>query len=676
MEPKKRCCHCMELKSVKLSICPYCGYDEKTPYDANYAPPGTEINGRYMLGVKIGHNSEGANYIGYSSAIGCKVLIREYMPAGLCKRIRGRATISVFANKLVQYKTLMAEFTELNKSLAQMRNLPHIIPTLDIFEANNTTYVAYEYLEGIKLVEYLKDNAGELTWKQVSELFPTFFTTLSLMHNHNVIHRAISPDTIYVTPKGELRLCGFSIYAVRTVHLELPSELFHGYAAPEQYTPGAKQGTFTDVYAICAVLYRILTGCKPTDAMSRIENDNLREPYEMNPNISRSVSRAIMKGLRLDSAERTQTITELVTQLFEQPEEPSPVQHSAVLPAETGHKNRKQETSKKSGNSGNSGTSSKSDSGSGLQPDAKHPDSQDQENTIERVRTPLIFVIMLLCVLLIILIIVFSMMRSGSVTIQNPDSGNLSATDASAESENNIVTESDTQSLEQTEPSGDSQMPTLIGTSYELQKEKLEADGWLYLAPIYEYNDLYKAGIIISQTIEAGEPFQSGSTVGVTVSKGPASVVLPDYQGKTLMQYELELEELGLTSENYYTEAVQNYDFANGQVVELSRAPGEAFDLSGEEKLRIFYASNPETTVVIVTETIPPETEPVTEPTTEPVTESPTAPPETTVPDIETAPILQDPTQPDDNPDNPDHPDDPDMLDAPQTAPIDIMFGN
>ncbi|MDE6730848.1 MAG: PASTA domain-containing protein, partial [Oscillospiraceae bacterium] len=566
----------------------------------------------------------------------------------------------VHPDKLVQYKTLMAEFTELNKNLAQMRNMPHIIPTLDIFEANNTTYVAYEYLEGIKLVEYLKDNAGELTWKQVSELFPTFFTTLSLMHNHNVVHRAISPDTIYVTPKGELRLCGFSIYAVRTVHLELPSELFHGYAAPEQYTPGAKQGTFTDVYAVCAVLYRILTGCKPPDAPSRIESDNLREPYEMNPNISRSVSRAIMKGLCMDSTERTQTITELVTQLFEQPQ--TTTTQSVILPAETGNKPRKQIATRKAG-SGDSQTDPEADSRN--QNPKNSENSPNSENMIERVRTPLMFVIVLLCVLLIILIIVFSMMRSGSVTFQNPDSESITTTDEVPESENHIIPESNTETSEQTEPSGDSLMPMLIGTSYELQKEKLEADGWLYLEPVYEYNDLYKAGIIINQTIDAGEPFQSGSAVGVTVSRGPAAVVLPDYQGKSLMQYELELEELGLTSANYYTEAVQNYDFENGQVVELSKTVGEAFDLSGEEKLRIFYASNPETTIVIVTETIPPETVPpeTAPPETEPVTEAPTAPTESTFPDIQTAPVPENPTQPDNNPNS-------DMQDAPQTAPI------
>ncbi len=236
MGERKLCYGCMQMKSELDRICPHCGYTEGSSYDQNFIAPGTVLNERYAVGVKIGHNSEGATYIGYNKSIGCRVLIREYMPQGLCVRVKGKATISVNPNQVVQYKALMAEFTELNKSLAQMRTLTHINPVLDLFASNNTTYAVYEYLEGIKLVDYLKENAGELTWKQVSEMFPPFFTTLSLMHNSGVIHRAISPDTIYVTEKGELRLCGFSIGTVRTVHTELPCEIFHGYAAPEQYS--------------------------------------------------------------------------------------------------------------------------------------------------------------------------------------------------------------------------------------------------------------------------------------------------------------------------------------------------------------------------------------------------------------------------------------------------------
>ena len=73
----------------------------------------------------------------------------------------------------------------------------------------------------------------------------------------------------------------------------------------------------TDVYAVCAVLYRVLTGTMPTSAISRMENDNLTAPTLLNPNIPRHVSNVIMHGLSLVSNDRIQTITDLVTQLFD-----------------------------------------------------------------------------------------------------------------------------------------------------------------------------------------------------------------------------------------------------------------------------------------------------------------------------------------------------------------------
>ena len=127
-------------------------------------------------------------------------------------RVKGKPTISVNYNNLAQYKALMAEYTELNKSLAKMRSLSsHLTPTLDLFAENNTTYAVYEYIEGVKLVDYLKENAGELSWSEVSAMFPPLFTTLSLVHNAGVLHRGISPETIYVTDKGELKLTAYQV---------------------------------------------------------------------------------------------------------------------------------------------------------------------------------------------------------------------------------------------------------------------------------------------------------------------------------------------------------------------------------------------------------------------------------------------------------------------------------
>ncbi len=611
MGEKKLCCGCMTMKSELDRICPNCGYAEDTPYDPNYIAPGTVLNERYAVGMMLGHNSEGATYIGYNKSIGCRVLIREYMPQGMCVRVKGKAIISVNPNQVVQYKALMAEFTELNKSLAQMRNLTHINPVLDLFATNNTTYAVYEYLEGIKLVDYLKENAGELTWKQVSDMFPPFFTTLSLMHNSGIIHRAISPDTIYVTEKGELRLCGFSIATVRTVHTELPCEIFHGYAAPEQYSPTGRQGTWTDVYGICAVLYRILTGCKPTDAPSRLDNDNLCHPHEMNPSIPWNVSRVIMKGMSLFSADRIQTVTELVTQLFDHEEIPAAVPPPAVEPQ---YRQRTQAS-----------RYPQQEEYSGYQEDDYDDyDVEDRDNVIDRIKIPIIIGVLSLCLLMVIAIVMLSLLDMGPFAGNKGDK-TQNTTEATLETVDNVVTEPMIDETLATESTGDSLMPNLVGQHFESKKQKLEADGWLYLEATYEYSDEYEKGLIVSQELEPGEAFASGSVVKVVVSKGPSSIMLPEYSGKTLKEYEAELEALGLT--NYTTEAVENYSYKTGYVIELSKDAGEVFDLTGTETLKIYYANNPETQPPTEAPTPAPTEAPTAAPTEAP-TEAPTDAPE------------------------------------------------
>jgi len=627
MGEKKLCYGCMEMKPEAERVCQFCGHAEDAPYDLNYMAPGTVLNERYAIGIKLGHNSEGATYIGYNKSIGCKVLIREYMPQGLCVRVRGKATISVNPNQVVQYKALMAEFTELNKALAQMRNLSHINPTLDLFAANNTTYAVYEYLEGIKLVDFLKDNAGELTWRQVSAMFPPFFTTLSLMHNSGVVHRAISPDTVYVTEKGELRLCGFSISTVRTVHTELPCEIFHGYAAPEQYNPTARQGTWTDVYGICAVLYRILTGCKPTDAPSRMENDNLCAPHEMNPSVPRNVSQVIMRGMSLFSEDRIQTVTELVTQLFEHTEDAIP-----VPPPVRSHVNQPQRqrnvTQRRVPEE---------------EPRRRHNDYDDydvdgRESVIDRIKIPIIIGVLLTCVLLVVAIVAASHLNMGPFSGNN-SSRPIETTSSFAETMDNIVTEAPSETETETTIQADSNMPDLIGKDFETKKAQFESDGWIFLEATYEFSDEFKAGQIMDQSVKPGEPFASGDTIQVVVSKGPASVEIPDYKGKTLKQYEAELDALGL-SEFYVTEAVTNYDYENGEVIELNKEVGDKFDLTGTETLKIYYASNPETEPPTTTTAAP--TTPA--PTTEPPTQAPTDPPATDPPATE--PPATDPPAP------------------------------
>ena len=597
MGERRLCYGCMEFKDSLQSVCPICGYADDTSYDPNYIEPGTILQEKYVIGTKIGANSEGATYIGYNQSIGCRVLIREYMPQGLCTRVRNKSLISVDPAHVVQYKALLAEFADLNKSLAHMRNVAHINPTLDLFHANQTVYAVSEYLEGITLVDFLKDNAGELTWKQVSEMFPTFFTTISLLHNNGIIHRAISPDTIYVTDRNVLRLCAFSISAVRTVHSELPCEIFNGYAAPEQYAPNARQGTWTDVYGLCAVLYRILTGCKPTDAMSRMQNDNLCAPHVMNPNIPRHVSRVIMKGLSLLTEERIKTVTQLVTELFDKPDEPEPPKPLPPIESNTRHISSQRLPVDEDYGRDEGRRRNFKDYDEGAY------DTAGNVSVIDRIKIPIIIGVLLTCVLLIIAIVVLNLLDMNPIARDDSTRIETTVIPLTEDTMDNIVTETVAETNDIV-PQADSTVPDLVGKNYELKKPQVEADGWLYLDAIYEYSDEFKAGLIISQSMKPGEPFTSGSTLTVTVSKGPASIKLPEYKGKKLKEYEAELEELGLT--NYNTEGVTNYNYSNNEVIELSREAGEEFDLTCAETLKIYYASNPETAPAVDSPYIPP----------------------------------------------------------------------
>ncbi|MBQ9956279.1 MAG: protein kinase, partial [Ruminococcus sp.] len=301
MSEQKICYNCMEKYESYNSVCPHCGCPEDASYNPMYIAPGTILHERYIVGMLKSYNGEGATYIGMDKVIGSKVLIREYMPINLCTRVKGKPIISVNYNNLAKYKAFMAEYTELNKSLARLRSNTNINPAIDMFAENNTTYTVFENIEGVKLLEYLKQNAGMLSWQQVTKLFPPLFTTIGILHNAGIIHRAISPDTVYVTNKGELKLAGFCVSAVRTANAGLEYEIFRGYAAPEQYSASSssRQGSWTDVYGVCALLYRILTGCMPTDSVSRNQHDQLVEPYELNKSIPRHVSRVIMEGMNL-----------------------------------------------------------------------------------------------------------------------------------------------------------------------------------------------------------------------------------------------------------------------------------------------------------------------------------------------------------------------------------------
>lgn len=567
------CLGCMNELEID-GTCSHCSYGDSTFRIQPYLAPGTTLDDRYLVGRLLTYNGEGASYISYDNVAHEKVVIREYFPDTFCTRSRSSDSVTVNPDCLAKYKTYMSEFAEVNKTLSRLRTLQNIQPAIDLFVQNNTTYAVYPYVEGLSLKKFLQSNSGRLSWEQVKKMFPPVFTTLSLTHNAGVIHRGISPENILVTTRGELKICGFCISAIRTSNSELTPELYSGYAAPEQYSSLEWQGSWTDVYAISAVLYRILTGCVPTEAYRRIGNDDLIEPIQINPDIPADISRIIMKGMAVRSEDRIQTITELVTRLFEQPQY---IAHekgaTQTIPVQKANSARHEA-------------------------DDYDDDDDDRQQPGETDKYKTIAVISLAAVLVILAIVLLVIMLSGG----NDDSGGGIGTngstpapvyttpapqttpDVTSTAPEEVVTPQVT-----TENFGEGAIvPNLVGYNYNAVKDTIATSFTIKI--VEEYDNLaFAKGYITHQSIEHGVEYdpENMPELTITISMGPSLVAVPEFDKLSKEAYSELLTNAGIQFE--IQTQYSNYVKKN-RIVKTSIVPGEMINIKDKEILTVYVS--------------------------------------------------------------------------------------
>jgi serine/threonine-protein kinase len=577
----------MSKREEDKTECPNCGYIYDSPFLPSYLPPGTTLSDRYILGKLKSYNGESAKYIAFDTITEETVLVSEYMPDAICSRVKSSPVIIVNKDYIAQYKTLLSEFVSLNKNLSKMRNLNHVAAVTDMFGDNNTGYAVFEYQKSKTLNEYLKENAGEISWEEAKKLIPPLLTTVSLIHNAGIIHRGISPTTVLINDKNELVLTGFAISEARTANTVLASEIFAGFAAPEQYNSSNWHDTWTDVYGVSALIYRCLTGITPVDALIRTTTDSLVPPNMINPSVPKSVSKAIMKGLTLSHEMRVQTITELVTLLFDQPDYKSErLSSSSTTSISLVDIKNAKENGKVQQNTARSTTRNTS----GTEP-VKKKVSRKKRVSRRRVfvATGGLTLLIGICVMLVILLI--DLPDSSGQALQNSD---ITTPGSSASSFEQIVTTTppvETAPVtKQTEPSAIYIMDDIVGSNYDLISNNTKYNTVLIFKPEYEFNDEIKKGNIISQSIPKGATYQVGDEITVKVSNGPKYVTIPDYGGLTAAAYFTLLNENGIKYEQ--TEELSTV-ILEGYVVKTSKNAGEQLDNEIGEVLIVYVATNP-----------------------------------------------------------------------------------
>ena len=320
---KYRCYGCMNEYQTDSWICPNCGYDQRTlPENALHMRPGSLLSNRYLIGKVLGFGGFGVTYLAWDHVLQQRVAIKEYLPSEFATRAAGKTEVTVFSgNKAQQFTDGMRKFVEEAKRLAKFQNEPGIVRIYDSFEANNTAYIVMEFLDGETLDDYLK-RVGKVSVEQAIDMLSPVIKSLEAVHKAGVIHRDIAPDNIFLTHDGKVKLIDFGAarYATTSHSRSLTVIIKPGYSPEEQYRSRGEQGPHTDVYALAAVLYRMITGETPPDALERrayLENkkkDTLIPPSKY-CKVSKNQENAILNALNIYAESRTSTAEDFLNDL-------------------------------------------------------------------------------------------------------------------------------------------------------------------------------------------------------------------------------------------------------------------------------------------------------------------------------------------------------------------------
>ena len=318
-----RCLGCMNEYDEAFGLCPYCGYEFGTPAENSlHMQPGSMLFNRYIVGKVIGFGGFGVTYIAWDTTLKIRVAIKEYLPSEFATRAVGQTQVTIFSgNKTEQFHDGMLKFLDEAQRLMKFQNEQGIVHIYDSFEENNTAYIVMEYLDGETLTAYLERN-GEIPVGEAIAMLTPIFTSLEHVHAVGIIHRDIAPDNIMITKDGQVKLIDFGAarYATTSHSRSLTVIIKAGYSPEEQYRSQGKQGTHTDVYALAAVLYRMVTGLTPPDAMERKaylesrKKDSLVAPSK-NCKISKNQENAILNAMNIRIEDRTKTAKEFLEQL-------------------------------------------------------------------------------------------------------------------------------------------------------------------------------------------------------------------------------------------------------------------------------------------------------------------------------------------------------------------------
>ena len=311
------CPICNAENPTSAVACGTCGAPLGTDPSSAFSgalPPGTKLQGgMYSVGKVLGQGGFGITYLGGDIRSRRPVAIKELFPYGSTRR--GNNVHPFGGLPASEYASTRARFLDEARILARFDH-PGIVDVYGTFEENNTAYMVMELLRGETLGQLVEER-GPLPEVEAIGYIRRVGEALLVVHEAGLLHRDLKPDNVMLTGDDEIVLIDFgtarAFAAGKTGRMT--TMVTPGYAPLEQYGQSARFGPFTDVYALAATLYHVLTGQMPAPATDRASGVDLVPPRTLNPAISEITSDAILWAMTMRVDQRPQNVREFLDAL-------------------------------------------------------------------------------------------------------------------------------------------------------------------------------------------------------------------------------------------------------------------------------------------------------------------------------------------------------------------------
>lgn len=284
-------------------------------------PTQIALRGRYVLRNVLGKAGPfDITYLGTGPASdNKKIVIHEYCPTFLAERSADGVSL---IPRSMRDKPLFVygrdAYLAYARRIGQVHHR-HIIPQLDLFNENNTTYSIHPYLPGITLSKVLNQQEGRIQERGAFSILNPVLSALHAAHRAGLIHGGISPASIFLTKTGQPMLLRFLMTRIefaqlcnKTVEIDQP-----GFIAPEILLRKGKIGPWTDVYGCAATLFSILTGKRLQSTFDRILSDAVNDDIEDAADLRPPLKAVLQRSLSLNLANRPASIELFQTQLLD-----------------------------------------------------------------------------------------------------------------------------------------------------------------------------------------------------------------------------------------------------------------------------------------------------------------------------------------------------------------------